>query len=88
MCNIFTISFLQPLIREGAISALRAALAMTAQRETKVTHRPAYYKQCYDEALKGFEDSREKGVNKEDRVHGSLLILNELLRCSNVEGEV
>jgi hypothetical protein len=31
--------------------------------------------------------SREKGVNREDRIHGSLLVLNELLRVSNVTWE-
>mgnify|MGYP003623279297 CR=1 FL=1 len=47
------------------------------------------YKQCYDEATNGFDEifTREKGVNREDRVHGSLLVLNELLRCSNAEYE-
>ncbi|KAG1660885.1 Serine/threonine-protein kinase mTOR [Nymphon striatum] len=79
----------KPLIREGAISALRAALVLTAQRETKVTHKPPYYSQCYEEFARGFDDvpNREKGGNRDDRIHGSLLILNELLRCSNVESE-
>jgi FKBP12-rapamycin complex-associated protein len=47
------------------------------------------YKQCYDEATNGFDEiyTREKGVNRDDRVHGSLLVLNELLRCSNAEWE-
>jgi len=53
----------KPLIRETAVEALRAALIVTAQRETtKQTHRPVWYKQCYDEAKIGLEDSfiREK----------------------------
>jgi FKBP12-rapamycin complex-associated protein len=47
------------------------------------------YKQCYDEATNGFDEiyTREKGVSRDDRVHGSLLVLNELLRCSNAEWE-
>lgn len=47
------------------------------------------YKQCYDESTNGFDEvyTREKGVNRDDRVHGSLLVLNELLRCSNAEWE-
>nr|CAD7429912.1 unnamed protein product [Timema monikensis] len=47
------------------------------------------YKQCYDEANNGFDEiyTREKGVNRDDRVHGSMLVLNELLRCGNVEWE-
>ena len=30
---------------------------------------------------------RDKGLTKDDRAHGSLLVLQELLRCSNAEGE-
>lgn len=47
------------------------------------------YNQCYDEAKNGFDDTliREKGVNRDDRVHGSLLVLNELMRCSNAQWE-
>ena len=32
--------------------------------------------------------AKEKGMNREDRVHGALLILNELVRISSMEGEV
>ncbi|XP_075220340.1 serine/threonine-protein kinase Tor [Lycorma delicatula] len=80
----------KPVIREGAVEALRAALVVTAQRETaKQTQRPQWYKQCYDEAANGFEEvfTREKGVNRDDRIHGSLLVLNELMRCSNAQWE-
>ena len=31
---------------------------------------------------------KERKMTKDEWVHGSLLIINELLRCSNVEGEV
>ncbi|CAH1772250.1 unnamed protein product [Owenia fusiformis] len=79
----------KPLIREGAVAALRAALVVTSQRETKESQRPTWYKQCYEEMQKGFDENliREKRVNREDWSHGSLLIINELLRCSNVDGE-
>ncbi|KAG8279049.1 hypothetical protein J6590_008067 [Homalodisca vitripennis] len=80
----------KPIIREGAVEALRAALVVTAQRETaKQTQKPQWYKQCYDEASNGFDDTftKEKGVNRDDRVHGSLLVLNELMRCSNAQWE-
>lgn len=52
-------------------------------------HKSQWYKQCYDEIVAGFEEvyTRERGVNKEDRIHGALLILNELLRCSNIQWE-
>ncbi|XP_054269929.1 serine/threonine-protein kinase mTOR-like [Macrosteles quadrilineatus] len=78
------------IIREAAVEALRAALVVTAQRETaRQTQKPQWYKQCYDEAKNGFDDTliREKGVNRDDRVHGSLLVLNELMRCSNAQWE-
>lgn len=85
--HIFTaIRDAKPLIREGAGQALRAALIVTSQRETaKSTNKPLWYKQCYDEALICFGEvpMREKGVTKDDRVHGALIILNEILRCSN-----
>ncbi|KAG5306758.1 MTOR kinase, partial [Acromyrmex insinuator] len=80
----------KPAIREGAVEALRAALVVTAQRETvKQMHKSQWYKQCYDEVIDGFEEihSKEKGINRDDRIHGSLLVLNELLRCSNVQWE-
>ena len=48
---------------------------------------------AYDEAKKGFEvtgNTKEKGVllTKEERAHGSLIIVNELMRSASVEGEV
>ncbi|XP_071805479.1 serine/threonine-protein kinase mTOR-like isoform X2 [Asterias amurensis] len=76
-------------IREAAVAALRACLELTSQRETKEMQKPQWYKQTYEEAEKGFEEvtSREKGLNRDDRVHGSLLIVNELIRNSSMEGE-
>lgn len=47
------------------------------------------YRLCFEEAMSGFDEmfTREKGVNREDRIHGSLLVLNELLRVSNASWE-
>lgn len=104
-------------IREGAVSALRACLILTTQRETKEMQKPQWYKvslnsflpqnegcfcrapqpcpccvqqQTFEEAEKGFDETlaKEKGMNRDDRVHGALLILNELVRISSMEGEV
>ncbi|KAK9883142.1 hypothetical protein WA026_001340 [Henosepilachna vigintioctopunctata] len=74
-------------IREDAVEALRAALVVTAQRETaKQNQNPLWYKQCYDEF--GRFLTTEKGEKfKEEKVHGALLILNELFRCSNAAWE-
>ncbi|XP_053611167.1 serine/threonine-protein kinase mTOR isoform X2 [Plodia interpunctella] len=81
----------KPQIREAAAKALRAGLVVTAQRETakQSTAKPQWYMQCYEDAMASFEEVplKEKGTSKEDRVHGGLLILNELLRCSNAEWE-
>ncbi|KAJ8022045.1 Serine/threonine-protein kinase mTOR [Holothuria leucospilota] len=74
-------------IREAAVAALRACLELTAQRETKEMQRPHWYEQSYEEAMKGFEEPVGKGLNRDDKLHGSLLILNELIRISCVEGE-
>lgn len=43
------------------------------------------YKQCYEEALVFFGEVplKERGITKDDRVHGALIINNELLRVSN-----
>ena len=74
-------------IREGAVKALRYALVVTAQRE-KTQTQTQYYKHCYEEAKIGFTDQGiVKGVSKEDRAHGSLLVVNELLRCANSDWE-
>lgn len=79
------------MIREGAGQALRAALIVTSQRETVKSSgvKPTWYKQCYDEAIYCFGEVpiKEKGVTKDDRVHGALIVLNEILRCSNAVWE-
>ncbi|XP_033015388.1 serine/threonine-protein kinase mTOR isoform X1 [Lacerta agilis] len=76
-------------IREGAVSALRACLILTTQRESKEMQKPQWYRQTYEEAEKGFDETvaKEKGMNRDDRIHGALLILNELVRISSMEGE-
>ncbi|KAL0603435.1 Serine/threonine-protein kinase mTOR [Plecturocebus cupreus] len=44
----------------------------------------------WPKAEKGFDETlaKEKGMNRDDRIHGALLILNELVRISSMEGEV
>ncbi|KAH1016334.1 serine/threonine-protein kinase Tor isoform X2 [Dendroctonus ponderosae] len=76
-------------IREAAIEALRAALAVAAQRENaKDIQRSttSWYKQCYDMSGKLLSVERGERI-RDDRAHGSLLILNELLCCANVSWE-
>uniref|UniRef100_A0A915E5G1 Serine/threonine-protein kinase TOR n=1 Tax=Ditylenchus dipsaci TaxID=166011 RepID=A0A915E5G1_9BILA len=64
-------------LRTAAIQALQAALAVTSQREAK--HKNEWYKRCFEEAsIKS---------HKEDALHASLLIFNELLRIANVDAE-
>ncbi|XP_075695475.1 serine/threonine-protein kinase mTOR isoform X1 [Rhinoderma darwinii] len=76
-------------IREGAVAALRACLILTTQREPKELQKPLWYRQTYEEAERGFDEtlSKEKGMNRDDRLHGALLIINELVRISSMEGE-
>uniref|UniRef100_A0A1B0GIX2 Serine/threonine-protein kinase TOR n=2 Tax=Lutzomyia longipalpis TaxID=7200 RepID=A0A1B0GIX2_LUTLO len=79
----------KPIIREGAGQALRATLIVTSQREN-LNNKPQWYKICYDEALICFGEVvplKEKGVTKDDRVHGALIVLNEIMRCSNAQWE-
>lgn len=79
---------IKPAIRESAIEALRAALVVTAQRETakQQNQRSQWYKQCYDESVKLLSVERGERM-REEKVHGSFLILNELVRCSNADWE-
>lgn len=73
-------------IREAAAKAVRAAFVVTAQRENpKQANKAHWYIQCYEETTTSFSDLtiRDKGLNRDDHVHAALLILNELLRCSN-----
>lgn len=70
-------------IREAAAKALRAAFVLTAQRELPEQSTKAHwYIQCYEEAMTSF-DEQGRYLSRDDHVHGGLLILNELLRCSN-----
>ncbi|CAG9564543.1 unnamed protein product [Danaus chrysippus] len=73
-------------IREAAGKALRAAFVVTAQRELpEQSNKAHWYIQCYEEAVSSFSDHlcRDRTITRDEHVHGALLILNELLRCSN-----
>jgi FKBP12-rapamycin complex-associated protein len=96
--NIF-IAINDPKIRESAVSALRSALYVVSERE-RVSHDlkdnksridqqiPSCFKTCFEEVIKGFDDREKTTRERDDKIHGSLLILNELLRCSNDSGIV
>ncbi|VDP09821.1 unnamed protein product [Soboliphyme baturini] len=74
--------------RENAVSALRAALVVTSQRETEQQQKDYFYKLCYEEALHCFNEAKTaQHIVAEDRMHSGLLIVNELLRSANVEWE-
>ncbi|XP_030383558.1 serine/threonine-protein kinase Tor [Scaptodrosophila lebanonensis] len=83
----------KPAIRESAGEALRAALIVTAQREnTKQSSEPQWYKKCYDEASNSFSvdlgtGKEQKGMTRDDRIHGGLIVFNELFRCANAVWE-
>ncbi|KAH8412631.1 hypothetical protein KR009_003909 [Drosophila setifemur] len=83
----------KPAIRESAGEALRAALIVTAQREsTKQSSEPQWYRICFDEARSSFSadlavGKEQKGVTRDDRIHGGLIVFNELFRCANATWE-
>lgn len=77
-------------IREASAKAMRAALVLTAQREIpEQSNKAHWYIQSYEEAMKSFAEvaGRERCLTRDDHVHSGLLILNELLRCSNAAWE-
>ena len=82
-------------LRESAANALRMALVVTSQRETSSQAREggghsAWYLQCFRQVVEGLQEASPPGrsVPREDRIHGSLLVLSELLRCSNAGWEM
>ncbi|XP_023161122.1 serine/threonine-protein kinase Tor [Drosophila hydei] len=83
----------KPSIRESAGEALRAALIVTVQREsTKQSSEPQWYKICYEEASNSFNTDvlpgkEQKGMTRDDRIHGGLIVFNELFRCANANWE-
>ena len=76
------------------MAALRACLRLTAQRESKEAVSTLIYQRAYEEAISGFAEgsssSRERGagLGRDDRIHGSLLIINELVMNSAWSDEV
>eukprot|EP00095_Tigriopus_kingsejongensis_P005635 maker-scaffold420_size176246-snap-gene-0.24 protein:Tk05635 transcript:maker-scaffold420_size176246-snap-gene-0.24-mRNA-1 annotation:"target of rapamycin" len=80
-------------LRESSVNALRAGLWVTAKRETTKQSRhqhQSWYTHLYEAAIQGFDPSAQddRRVSREDRIHGSLLVLCELLRCSNYDWEM
>ncbi|KAL7080367.1 hypothetical protein ACQ4LE_000271 [Meloidogyne hapla] len=71
----------KPNLRLAAAEALRAGLAVTSQRETK--HKNEWYNKCIKEACQ-FDFPT---ISRDDVLHGSLLIFNELLRIANYSHE-
>ncbi|KHN87555.1 Target of rapamycin -like protein [Toxocara canis] len=69
-------------VRVFAAKALRAALTVTSQREAK--QKSEWYRHCYEEAI---ACATCESLNREDRQHAMLLILNELLRIGNAAAE-
>lgn len=94
----------KPQLRESAANALRMALVVTSQRETSSQGREgssssggagghsSWYQHCFNQVVDGLEDMspvRDRGMaSREDRIHGSLLVLSELLRCSHANWEM
>ncbi|VDK68536.1 unnamed protein product [Litomosoides sigmodontis] len=69
-------------VRIAATKALHAALTVTSQREAR--QKSEWYWRCYDEAMNSLKFD---GLNRDERQHPMLLILNELLRIGNAPAE-
>ncbi|MFH4977941.1 hypothetical protein AB6A40_004650 [Gnathostoma spinigerum] len=69
-------------VRVNAARSLHSALSITARREAK--QKSQWYRHCYDEAVACLSYD---GLNKDERQHPTLLVLNELLRIGNVDAE-
>uniref|UniRef100_A0A1I8GEY4 Serine/threonine-protein kinase TOR n=1 Tax=Macrostomum lignano TaxID=282301 RepID=A0A1I8GEY4_9PLAT len=82
-------------VREAAASGFRACLRITADREVtrkgaRSRELPSYYQKMFSTIIEAHEDSeatKKNRLSKEDFVHGSLLLLNELLVASNADAE-
>ncbi|CAF0930015.1 unnamed protein product, partial [Didymodactylos carnosus] len=59
------------------------------RKDTQITTFYNAYKIVYKEAMKCLEDtqSKEKTIQKDDRIHGGLLLLNELFRVADLKFE-
>lgn len=84
----------KPTVRECGVNALRSALFVLASRETEENQNPRWYEHCYQEAIKNFDLtldsnnltnsqqhqtlSQKDRARRDDRIHGSLMVLNEL----------
>lgn len=71
---------MQIVVREHAAQALHAALAVTSQREAK--QKNVWYEECFKKACE-----QARNLSKDDSLHASLLLFNELLRIASVEAE-
>lgn len=79
-------------IQEKAAKALRGVLYNVCKYEKK-DKQCQYFNLCFnkvytvlDKQSTGKQNSKDK-LLRDDRIHGALLILNELLRCSDIEHE-
>ena len=88
----------KPIVRECGVDALLSALFVLASRETEENQNPIWYDHCYTEAIKNFECypyststnyqhyqtlSQKDRTRRDDKVHGSLMVLNELFAVCN-----
>lgn len=92
--NIF-IAIYDPKLREPAISALRSSLFVVMERErlasissqsskTRIDQQiPRCFEMCYKHVMDNLGEHDKLTKDRDDRIHASLLILNELFRCSH-----
>ena len=69
----------RPHVREAASGALSACLRLVAERETR--YRVQWYYKLFENTMRGLSrDPRTGAVPTAESIHGSLLVLGELLR--------
>ncbi|CAK9293619.1 unnamed protein product [Gordionus sp. m RMFG-2023] len=80
----------KPIIREGASLSLRAVLHIVSQRENRDIHKPPWYQISLNQGFAFLQEasSKERSYLKEEKTHGGLLTLNELLRIGCIQSEI
>lgn len=69
----------RPYVREASVLALAACLRLVAERETR--YRVQWYYKLFEQTMRGLNrDPRTQAMATPESIHGSLLVLGELLR--------
>ncbi|OQR67589.1 serine/threonine-protein kinase mTOR-like [Tropilaelaps mercedesae] len=90
------IEYPQTELRQSSVQALSAIFRIIVHREPRERQPLPYYDHCLGRVLDALADASPskdavgqagKSLNRENLIHGNLLVLNELFRFSNLEWE-